>query len=529
MAHILLIGITEPKSPDNKIWKFPYALPIIVQSLQETEHSFETLDTHLDKLEFHELCDVVISEKRQVYGISAWSHNYLRLKELTACIRSSHPDAIIVVGGIISGNADVVLETTDTDIVCVGAEGEHILPDILDSVDNGLACICDVAGICYRDSQTDSIVRTAERPLMTKLEYQQQPMPAYGYYDKEIRELVANIESKDNVPIKAFPLLTARGCPFHCTFCGHLYGRKLLRKNWDLFFDQVEILVKKYGATGFFNFDTNMFLNEKDVEEYCRLYDERGMDFEVYAELRLTFGDYAMFRKLRQHGVKIANFGLESGSQEMLDRMKKGTKLDVSIRIIKDAMDAGMILAGNFCFGTPGESRKTIGETRRFMLQLRRWIHEQKKDFARRGEINTSRYGWSILLLTPTSELYQQAKSRGLIPDEATYLESISDERFTTLAAGSNQKISLCQEAGEVNMSRFSSRRALAEYVKFTLCWVDFRTQLFDPYRAVMDEPKVTAGHFIKAVRHFSAYLLQSFSDRMDGRQEYVPVDEYDR
>lgn len=194
---------------------------------------------------------------------------------------------------------------------------------------------------------------------MSKQEYQSSVMPAYHYFDSQLKELAQNInEAKNDHPVKGFPLLTMRGCPFPCTFCAHQYGRRFLRPKWEKFFDEVEFLIENYGAKGFFSFDTNMFLHEGEVDEFCNEYKLRGHTFLACYQLRPTFGNREMFRKLYECGARVILFGLESGSQRMLDNMKKGYKLPEMKRIITDAVKEGMVVHVNFLFGTPGENKK---------------------------------------------------------------------------------------------------------------------------------------------------------------------------
>ena len=524
MAHVQLIGITEPKSPDNKVWRFPYAFPIMISQLKKTDHAFEHLDTHLNKLNFPELVSRITSRKRQVYGISAWSHNYLQLKEIASAIRISHKDAVIVVGGIISGNDQVVLERTEVDVVCTSAEGEYVLPEVLDCVDRGMDGLNQVHGISFKDRSSGRIVRTPKRKLMTLKDFQEQDFPAYDYFDEQLHEIKANLDTRTELPVKGFPLLTMRGCPFKCTFCGHMYGNRFLRKKWPRFFEEVELLIDRYGFEGFFSNDTNMFLNPREAQEYCRVYREREATFEIIAELRMTFGDYDMFKLLNEHGVRLANFGLETGSEEMLARMKKGTRIETCEQIVTDCVRAGVMFHGNFIFGTPGENRQTIKDTRRFMMMLERLIRDQTRAFSSQGRMCTSGYGWTMLLPSPTSELYHEAVNEGLITDEEAYLVSLSDERFMQVLKGSTFKISLAQEAGNLNMSEFGSRNALASYIKFSMDWVKFKARFLRPLDAVF-HPATTMKLGVRALGHYVRFLGRSLADKLHGRKGYVPRD----
>jgi radical SAM superfamily enzyme YgiQ (UPF0313 family) len=521
--HIQLVGLSELKSPDNKVWKFSYAFPIIIAQLQKTRHTFDHVDTHLDKLTDSELLDHLLQGKSRVFGISGWSHNYLQVKDIARRLRERDKDAVIIVGGLLTGNADVLMRSTEVDIAAVSAEGEYILPEILDALDNGWEGMRNVRGIVFKDRLNNGeVVSTPPREVMNLPQFQKQEMPAFEYFAKYIQELSDNLSTREDMPVKGFPLLTMRGCPFHCSFCGHIYGHRFLRKDWSLFFDQVEYLTKRFGITGFFSQDTNMFLNTRDVDEYCRMYRERGMTFTVCAEMRLTFGDEAMFRKLRDHGVLVTLFGFESGSQEMLDRMRKGTDYQKMKGIIQAALDADCLIHGNFVFGTPGERPKTIRETRRFMLFLEKGIARQRQSFSRRGMMNTSGYGWTTLLPSPTSELYKLARAKGLIPDEEKYLESLSDQRFKKLLKGSNFKIELALRAGDVNMSEFTSKAALTHYVEYNNHLVWFLGTFYRDLSDILSRTPELLGHARNAVGFYLKYLARTLADRAVGRKGLV-------
>ena len=516
MAHIELICVSEAKSPDGKIWKFPFAFPVIIRQLQKTKHTFNVIDTHLHKKSFEEVIDIARKSNSRIFGISAFSHNYASVKAMAEGIRKAHKDALIIVGGLLARNDNVLMGRTEVDIAVTGAEGEFILPEILDAYDSGTS-LEKVKGLTYRDRTTKRIVHTGFRPLMTDEQYQDLEMPAYEYFDKEIRELVANIAFRTDFPVKAFPLLTMRGCPFRCTFCGQLYGRRFFKRSWSKYFDEIEFLQKRYGIEGFYKYDQNMFLSEKDVDEYCSEYDKRGCNAKMLVALRPTFGNYDMFKKLKEHGVVTVLFGLESGSQYMLDRMRKKFNYLRMKKIIKSAMDAGLMIHGNFIFGTPGETEKTIGETREFMMLIERWIFDQRKKFELEGKMCTSGYGWSILIPSPTSELYDLAVKKGLIEDEEQYLLSLGTNEAFKLVAGSHFKIALAEVGGGVNMSDFPSVGALINYVRFSLNWVKFKAQFFD-HTDLLKSHSRTVSLLYNSVKYFIEYLIETFKASGSGK-----------
>jgi radical SAM superfamily enzyme YgiQ (UPF0313 family) len=525
MAHIQLISVAESKDPLGRISRFPFAYPIILRQLQKTSHSFDLTDTHMHKLSFNELIESVDNMDANIFGVSGWSHNYLQIKHLTETIRDRRKDATIIVGGIIAGNAEVLLKKTEADIVCTGAEGEYILPQLLDSIDDGGSNLASIGGISFKNQTSQKILKTNYDTLMTKQDFQEQDWPAYEYFDDQIHELVHYLNDFADIPVKGFPLLTARGCPFACTYCGHLYGSRFLRKNWDLWFDHVEFLIDRYNVPGFYNHDTNMFLQKEDVDQYCKTYKDRGSTFQICAELRPTFGDPEMYRQLYEHGVIVSLFGFESGSEKMLIKMKRPMqKIDETAKRVKDAMEADMTVFGNFVCGTPGENRKTMKETRNFMVQIAKWSHQQKQRFKSKGLPGTSGYGWTIFLPSPPSELFDEAIKNNVIEDEEAYLISLCDEKNMQLLDGSKQKIALAQEANhDVNMSEFSSKKALVSYVRYTLSRANLEAH-FATGEIGIGNFKSILTHLLSTVLFASKYLVAWLVDLGSGNRGYFPA-----
>lgn len=525
MAHIELISVAENKSTDGMLSRFPYAYPIIARGLSKTDHTFNIVDTHLHHKTFNDLLKHIDESQTHIFGISAWSHHYLMVKALTAHIRAKHgPRAVIILGGIITGNDDVLVTRTETDIAVTAAEGEHVLPEVLDCLERDWQGMDKVLGLTYRDRRTGDIIKTGRRPVMNNEQFNNQDWPLYEYFDKELQQITNNINQRTDVPVPGFPLLSSRGCPFKCTFCGHLYGRRFLRKQWDTLFDQLGFLMKRYGARGFYSFDTNLFLTERHVDDYCETYARRGLDFTMVAELRATFGDVAMFRRLYDHGVRVVIFGFESGSQEMLDRMKKGSNTEKMYQVVSAAFEAGMMVYGNFIFGTPGERPKTVRETRRYMLRLERLLHAQELECRRDNKLFTSNYLWSVLVPSPTSELYALARRHGLIEDEENYLIGLSDKKYYGEGVnGFTIRIdSLLKGATNVNLSEFTSKDALLHYVNYSCALVKLQADLFTVERARNNLGRIARNARL-IVRHYTAYAALTLLDRLHGRRGFFP------
>ena len=288
--------------------------------------------------------------------------------------------------------------------------------------------------------------------------------------------------------------------------------------------DEVEFLVNRYGLEGIFSYGSNMFLKKEEAMEYVRLYKERGFTFKSCIELRTTFGDREMFEALFDSGVRVVLFGYESGSQYMLDRMKKGFKIHKMKEIIKAAADSNLVIDGNFIFGTPGENVETVNETYEFMKWLDRVAYEQKNKMSKIGLASTSRYVHSILTPTPGSDLYSLAIQKKLIKDEEDYLMKLSDDKLKERAKGSTFKIKLFFEGGDVNMSEFSSKRAMIYYVDYVMLKAKMVRTQYELSGLEKVIQTVLVG--LKISFTYSKYIFRRVGDIISGQSGYFDEEE---
>jgi anaerobic magnesium-protoporphyrin IX monomethyl ester cyclase len=480
--HIQLIGVVEPKSEDGKVYRFPYGLPTVIRQLESTDHTFDVVDTHIHKKSKSELMDFLGECDAKVYGISAWSEGYKITKDMAALIRRKNPDATIIVGGILSRSDQALFENTEIDVAVTSADGHLVLPEILDSLEKGQD-LSEISGISWRGPGRTRVVNP-ERPLMTKQQYQDSPIPAYEYFENEIRELVETVShqgygrgDRKAEPVAApFPLMVTRGCPFDCTFCGFMEGQRFFRRKWEDMFDEIEYLINEFGIQNFISNDTNLCFHDRDVDAYCEQYAKRDCSFRVIGNYRPTFGSRESVKKLVEHGNVVATYGWESGSQKILDIMRKNSNVAEVIAHAWLSAKAGIIVYGNFLFGMPGEDKSTIRETAAFMMELERIMHWQKADFEERQvpyEM-TSGYNYSVLIAMPTSEVFDLAVEYGMIEDMDGYLSYLDPgEQMTEEYTRQHSRY----KGSDINLSDFSSKEAMIHYARYQMALVKFKAQ----------------------------------------------------
>jgi radical SAM superfamily enzyme YgiQ (UPF0313 family) len=169
-------------------------------------------------------------------------------------------------------------------------------------------------------------------------------------------------------------IMTGRGCPFHCTYCvvpqvlqGHRYRQRSIagiveefRFIRDNFPEVKEIMIE----------DDTLTANRKRCVELSKaLIAEKLTTIPWSANSRADV-DYETMRLMHTAGCRLFCVGFESGNQQILDNIRKGTKIDIIQRFVKDAKRAGIMIHGCFMVGNRGETRTTLEETLRFAKKL---------------------------------------------------------------------------------------------------------------------------------------------------------------
>jgi anaerobic magnesium-protoporphyrin IX monomethyl ester cyclase len=179
--------------------------------------------------------------------------------------------------------------------------------------------------------------------------------------------------SRYKIPIKrkSYVLVsTARGCPFDCTFCVVPYysGRKVRFREVEEVMDELRA-VSRYVNQVFFHTDLFTFRKEY-VMRLCQEMIRQDLRLEWICNSRVDTFDREMAELMKRSGCWMVSFGIESGSQKILDLCDKKITLEQSRRAVDVARQAGLISIGHFVLGFPGETRETLRQTIRFSREV---------------------------------------------------------------------------------------------------------------------------------------------------------------
>jgi len=196
-------------------------------------------------------------------------------------------------------------------------------------------------------------------------------------------------------------IFTQRGCNYRCTFCHNSWSNLPYRCNSaGRVIDEIQYLVKQYHVKVISFQDDNLFMNKPRVKEICQKLINSNMSIIWACNARVDNVDSDILKLAYQAGCRQIFFGLESGSQRMLDVLNKKTTIEQNIKAIQMCHEIGIRVTSTFMIGNPTETVEDIRMTQQFI-----------KD----NPIDDSAIAFTTPL--PGTQIWEWGRERGLIPE----------------------------------------------------------------------------------------------------------------
>ncbi|MFA5364867.1 MAG: radical SAM protein, partial [Candidatus Bathyarchaeia archaeon] len=258
-----------------------------------------------------------------------------------------------------------------------------------------------VRGIDFR--QNGQIISTDDRPLIKDID--SLPFPDRKLLDTDYHNTTAGIVV---APKKFTSFVTSRGCVYRCRFCG---CRRLARTLWrartvDNILEELHLLSSQGYRQSLF-VDDNFTLNQKRVINLCQRLKKEKVDIEFFAEGRVDHCPQDMLQEMVRGNCKMIYFGIENGTQKVLDYYDKQTTPQQALDAVKRARKVGIdVIVASFIVGAPNETRQEIWNTLKFAQKLQVDIPQ-----------------FNILATFPGTDIWEELKTQGLI-DEKKHWET---------------------------------------------------------------------------------------------------------
>lgn len=306
----------------------------------------------------------VVQGQYNIIGISMLTPAFGIVKALCRKIKEVYPEGMIVLGG---AHCTVLPERTlkeinDAQIVCIG-EGELTMAEIAKADD--FAKLDQVMGICYRSN--NKVIRTETRPFIKDLDII--PPPARSLLPMEKYHLTASrVSGESYCPT----IIVARGCPFSCTFCSRSFGRTFRAHSIERIISEIRSLINEYNISQI-NIEADTLTVKKEfLKDICNALIENGISRKIKwtCESRVDTVDEETLRLMRKAGCWQISYGVETGSQRLLDIINKGVTIKQIENTFRLTKKVGITIRGFFMLGLPTETREESMTTIGFAKKL---------------------------------------------------------------------------------------------------------------------------------------------------------------
>jgi len=395
---------------------FPSGLGYVASSLINAGHQVEVIDINAYRWKKDEVEKKIEGASFDLVGIGGMVTIYRYIKWLASVLKKYHPDKKIIVGGSSATSIPrILLERTEVDIACIG-EGEITSVKIANAIENSQS-LRDIQGIWYKDGEGNIFANPPRAAIknLDSLPFPQRDLFPMDIYIKNpvgapnIRKWVDGENVSKDLSIN---ITSSRGCPYKCIFCYHDFmGEKFRTRSAQNIFNEIVYLKEKYNINYFALGDDMFTANKKVATQLCHLLIKSRLNIQFCVSGRVNLMDEDFILKLKEAGCNLIGYGIESGSQKMLDIMKKGVKVEQAKKAIRLTQKYLGWADCTFVIGFPGENRETIQET---------------IDFCK--ELNLTPEAIFFATPYPGTELYNFALKKGLIVNEEEYLLGLGEQ-----------------------------------------------------------------------------------------------------
>ncbi len=370
----------------------------IAAYLREKGFGIELLDTNQkETIKNEEIINYVLEGAFDIVGISVIGLNVYNTMDIARQIKDKNRNIIVVAGGhhATAAHQEILREFPFMDVIVRG-EGEITFFELVRAI-NEKKPLKNILGISYRENGQTRV--NPQRPLINNLD--EIPFPARDLLPSEGHYGLGEGDYMGRKKIIPIDVVTSRGCAFHCSFCsipvyysGYTEG-KVRSRSAENIVDEIDEIIKKK-ERGYIGISDDNFLQDINgviaiIEELKRRQIELPILCTTRADQIIKNEKYIPY--LRKNGVLWIELGVESGSDSVLKRFKKGTTVHENkqaLRILGDN-DIGIII--DFIMFDPQTTIEELEENVNFLEEYDGFCHDPKNIYNRLDLFVGTSYG----------------------------------------------------------------------------------------------------------------------------------------
>jgi anaerobic magnesium-protoporphyrin IX monomethyl ester cyclase len=357
---ITLVNPPYPRSAHSHPPFIPLGIGYLGAVCEKAGYKVSVIDCQAERLDFDAFRQRIAQTNADVVGLTSTTLTYKSALENIRIAKEELPECTTVLGGCHATfwDKNALNECSSLDIV-VRREGEITFVELLGKLGKN-ASLKGVLGVTYREKD-GQLVRNEERPFIENLD--DLPFPAHHLLPLKSFHIVGKT---------IFPLTTSRGCVYWCDFCTavRMFGKRYRMRSPKNVVDEIEYLYNKYGQSQFTFYDDAFTVDQKRVVEICDEIKKRKLSIHWDCETRVDMVTRDLLQKMKDTGCLAVWFGVESGSENVLEKMHKKIKLDQTRLAFRTARELGLMTVASVVLGFPGETEQTALETIKFVRSL---------------------------------------------------------------------------------------------------------------------------------------------------------------
>ena len=387
-------------------FKMPIVIPnlglgYLASVLRKNNHQVTILDCAQKKFDYQKYRDYLVEEKPDIVGVQMYTCDFSSSKKCVDVAKELNRNIVTIIGGPHpSGDPEGTMKYLKNIDFAFSGEAELGLPKLLRYIESpDKDKIYSIEGLIYR--QQKQIIEN-KRGCVSNLD--DISFPSWDLIDPRTYPAAPHGSFSKSLPIA--PIITSRGCPFQCTYCGVAVnsGRLFRTRSVNNIIEEIKHLQKSFGIKEFHIEDDNFTLVKSQVIEFCeRLKEENiSIDWACTNGIRLDTLDKELLQNMESAGCYSFSVGIESGSPRIIKDMKRSETLETMIEKINLVSSTTNIrMTGFFMMGYPDETRMDIEKTIELAMQLP--LHRAQ---------------FSNFLPLPGAEIYDRLiKNKELSPD----------------------------------------------------------------------------------------------------------------
>jgi anaerobic magnesium-protoporphyrin IX monomethyl ester cyclase len=351
---------TRCQAPFDKVMvecvRTPISLASIAGVLQQEGAICKIRDCQAENLSWQDLRNEISSFNPDMVITQTTKHTFEKDAQVYILAKAIGKNIKTVAFGGFLKEGSYILESCDKLDIFVYEEPEHAFRKIAKGEQ-----LKDTEGISYRESIQ---IRENNPPVLIE-NLDNLPFPERGLLKNELYRRPDNLLMQTELKV-------SRGCPGECIFClaPVAYGKRIRLRSPENIINEIEECIVRFGIKDFF-FRSDTFTWEKNwVLEICKRIKEKNLGVHWCCNSRVDTINENLLSKMKDAGCWLISFGIESGSQKILDAIKKNINLEICRKTIGLCKKIGIKTYLNFMIGFPWDNKETIMQTLNFAKEL---------------------------------------------------------------------------------------------------------------------------------------------------------------